>query len=136
MKKLFNNTISENNLILDTDSYKYSHAEQYPENTETVFSYVEPRKSWNGYDSVLFFGLQIELAKLAGTVVTQEDIDEAKPFLDRHGLDLYIEGWQHIVDNYNGRLPVQIDALEEGTLAPVSIPKILVSKKEGSFLLF
>lgn len=31
------------NLILDSDSYKYSMFKQYPEGTEVVYSYIESR---------------------------------------------------------------------------------------------
>lgn len=126
MKAIFENSVNLDNIIYDTDSYKYSHAQQYPEDTEIVFSYIEPRKAWDGYDKVVFFGIQLELAKLQGEVVFQRDLDEAKPFLKMHGFEMFIEGWQHIIDNHNGRLPIQIDALDEGTLAPVSIPQVRI----------
>jgi nicotinamide phosphoribosyltransferase len=32
-----------NNIILNTDSYKASHFLQYPEKTQNVFSYIEAR---------------------------------------------------------------------------------------------
>ena len=36
-------TISENNIILQTDSYKVSHHLQYPSGTSYVYSYFESR---------------------------------------------------------------------------------------------
>ncbi|PUB17259.1 nicotinamide phosphoribosyltransferase domain-containing protein [Yoonia sediminilitoris] len=50
-------------------------------------SYIEPRRAWDEIDEVVFFGLQIELAKLQGTVVTQDMLDGAAPFLKAHGTD-------------------------------------------------
>ena len=122
----FVNAIAANNFLLDTDSYKYSHPKQYPEGTEFVFAYVEPRRADGSIDHVLFFGLQAEMVKLSGQVLTQAMLDEATPFIRAHGLDLYVEMFQHIVDEHNGRLPVQIDALPEGTLAPVGIPQLRI----------
>lgn len=48
----------ENNIILQTDTYKVSHHLQYPPNTTYVYSYFESRGG--KYDEVLFFGLQVE----------------------------------------------------------------------------
>ncbi|WP_341367961.1 nicotinate phosphoribosyltransferase [Yoonia sp. BS5-3] len=127
---LFENPVAFDNLIFDTDSYKLSHFSQYPEGTEYVSSYVEPRRAWGEIDQVLFFGLQIELAKLAGQAVTQAMLDEAVPFLKAHGFDLFIEGWQYIIDRYDGRLPVLIEALPEGTLAPVSVPQLRIENTD------
>lgn len=114
------------NPIFDTDSYKLSHFTQYPEGTEYVSSYIEARKAWDEIDNVLFFGLQVELFKLAGQVVTQDALDEATPFLKAHGFDIFVEGWQHIIDAHGGRLPVLIEAIPEGTLAPVSLPQLRI----------
>ena len=127
---LFENAIDVNNLIYDTDSYKLSHFSQYPEGTEYVSSYIEPRRAWGDMDKVVFFGLQMELAKLAGCVVTQAMLDEATLFLKTHGFDIYIEGWQHIIDAHEGRLPVLIEALPEGTVAPVAVPQLRIQNTD------
>ncbi len=130
MTALFVDALNAQNPIFDTDSYKYSHASQYPAGTEYVSSYIEPRRGWDGIDQVVFFGLQIELAKLADIRITQAMVDEAAPFLKAHGLDLYLPGWQQIVDAHKGRLPVLIEALPEGTIAPVSIPQMRIQNTD------
>ncbi len=122
----FANVVDASNFLLDTDSYKYSHPKQFPEGTEYAFAYIEPRRADGEIDAVLFFGLQAELMKLEGQVVTQAMLDEAAPFIQAHGLSLYVEMFQHIIDVHGGRLPVQIDALPEGTIAPVSIPQVRI----------
>jgi len=58
---LFPNAVAVDNILYDTDSYKLSHYSQYPEGTQFVSSYVEPRRAWGQIDQVMFFGLQIEL---------------------------------------------------------------------------
>lgn len=127
---LFPNAVAVDNILFDTDSYKLSHFSQYPEGTQFVSSYVEPRRAWGQIDKVMFFGLQIELTKLAGRVVTQAMLDEAIPFLKAHGFDIFIDGWQYIIDTYDGCLPILIEALPEGTLAPVSIPQIRIENTD------
>lgn len=118
--------VDPDNIILDTDSYKLSHFRQYPEGTEYVSSYIEARKAWDDIDRTVFFGLQAELLKLAGAVVTQQALDEAVPFLKAHGLDIFVSGWQHIIDTHQGRLPVLIEAIPEGTRVPVSVPLLRI----------
>ena len=53
----------ENNLIIDTDSYKASHWVQYPPGTTSTFSYLESRGG--RYDRTVFFGLQYLLKKIS-----------------------------------------------------------------------
>lgn len=107
--------IPKDNLILDTDSYKPSQFLQYPKGTEYVNSYIEARSSKKFTKSV-FFGLQMFLKRyLIGSVVTQADIDQAERYLKFHGVPFNLEGWQYIVDKYDGCLPVEIEAVPEGT---------------------
>ncbi len=127
---LFPNAVNVDNVLFDTDSYKLSHYSQYPEGTQYVSSYVEPRSAWGQIDKVMFFGLQMELAKIAGCVVTQAMLDEATPFLKAHGFDIFADGWQYIIDECGGRLPIKIEALPEGTLAPVSIPQLRIENTD------
>ncbi|MEO0918079.1 MAG: nicotinamide phosphoribosyltransferase domain-containing protein, partial [Pseudomonadota bacterium] len=127
---IFANAVTVENFLLDTDSYKYSHPEQFPDGTEYTFAYIEPRRADGEIDEVLFFGLQAELVKLAGEVVTQTMLDQAAPFIAAHGLSLCAEMFQHIIDVHDGRLPVQIDALTEGTFAPVSIPQLRITNTD------
>ena len=46
------------NRVMLSDSYKYSHYLQYPENAVNTYSYAEAR-STKEYDKTLFFGLQM-----------------------------------------------------------------------------
>lgn len=45
------------NLVLNTDSYKFSHYLQYPPETRAISSYVEAR-GHSDHAEVLFFGLR------------------------------------------------------------------------------
>ena len=72
------------NIILNTDSYKFSHWLQYPPNTEIVFSYIESRGG--EYDKTLFFGLQYLLKKYLSKPITIEDIQKAEEFCINHGV--------------------------------------------------
>lgn len=104
------------NILLNTDSYKASHFLQYPPGTEYVSSYIESRGG--NFDSVVFFGLQVFLQQYLSQAITQSDIDEAEGILLAHGLPFNRTGWQGIVDDHRGLLPVEIQALPEGQVLP------------------
>ena len=108
------------NLVLQTDSYKFTHWKQYPPGTQFVYSYLESRGGM--FEQTLFFGLQYYLLEyLNGQVVTEQDVYEAREFVDRHiGPGVFnFDGWMHIVRKLGGRLPVVIRAVAEGTLVDV-----------------
>lgn len=102
------------NIILNTDSYKASHYLQYPPGTEEVWSYIESRGG--KWDNHLFFGLQMFMKEYLSKPITLEMIDEAEEFWTAHGLPFNREGWMHILNKHNGYLPVEIEAVPEGTV--------------------
>lgn len=108
------------NIITATDSYKCSHYKQYPPNTEYVYSYFESRGG--KHKELCFFGLQIFIKKyLVGKVITKEKIDEAEKDLKLHFGENYVfprHLWEHILVNHEGRLPIKIKAVPEGTCLP------------------
>lgn len=104
------------NLILNTDSYKVSQFNQYPEGTEYVYSYIESRGG--EWDSTVFVGLQAFIKEYLTKPITQEDIDEADEVFKTHGEPFNRAGWEYVLRTYNGLLPVSIKAAPEGTIIP------------------
>lgn len=104
------------NIILNSDSYKYSQYDQYPPNTEYVYSYIESRGGM--WDATVFFGLQAFIKKYLINPITQENIDEAEEIITAHGEPFYREGWEYILKEYGGKLPVIIKAVKEGSVIP------------------
>ena len=117
------------NLILATDSYKQSHFLQYPPETRRVSAYVEARTN-DFNDHVLFFGLQAYLKEYLTKPVTQEDIEEAASVCEAHGVPFNREGWEIIVNEYDGFLPIEIRALPEGKAIPSSVPLVQVENTD------
>jgi nicotinamide phosphoribosyltransferase len=107
-----------NNIILNTDSYKVSMFKQYPVGTTGVYSYIESRGG--RYDRTVFFGIQAFIKEYLLQPISQRDIDIADELLTAHGEPFNREGWQYILDNHNGYLPVVIRSVPEGTVIPVS----------------
>ena len=111
------------NFMLMSDSYKQSHWPQYPGNTTHIESFMESRPhATSTFNQTLFFGLQMPLMKyFTGQVVTMDKIDEAEEMCDMHfGIGGYFnrKGWEYILKEYGGMLPLEIKAIPEGTLMP------------------
>jgi nicotinamide phosphoribosyltransferase len=104
------------NLILDSDSYKYSQWNQYPPKTQYVWSYIESRGGL--YDETVYNGLQPFLHYLRDCRITEEEVNEAQRIITAHGLPFYRQGWDYIVEHHRGRLPVCIWGIDEGTVLP------------------
>lgn len=112
------------NLILNTDSYKFSHFLQYPKGTTHVSSYIESRGGI--YKDVVFFGLQAFIKEYLMKPITISDIDEAQEIVEAHGEPFNRKGWIKILMDHDGYLPVIIQALPEGTVAKPGIPLVQV----------
>ena len=117
----------ENNICLLTDSYKVTHHYFYPKGTEKIYSYLESRVGAE-FNKTIFYGLQYILKKyLEGQTVTQEKIDEADRLISAHiGEGIFNrDGWEYILDEHDGYLPVEIKAVGEGT--PVDVSNVLMT---------
>ena len=114
----------KDNLILNTDSYKYSHPKQYPPGANAMFSYIEARKSNLQYpfvvDRLVFFGLQAFIKCYLMKPITMADIEEAEPFILAHGEPFDRKAWEKVVNVYGGYLPVRICAVPEGCKIPLN----------------
>src|SRR5262245_19426194 len=105
---------SFDNLVLNTDSYKASHWLQYPSGMDAMFSYIESRGGQ--YNRTVFFGLQSILKEYLTRPVTAADVVEAKELFAAHGEPFNESGWLYIANELNGRVPVSIRAVAEGTV--------------------
>ena len=102
-------------IMIDTDAYKVSMWQQYPEGTEFVSSYVEARK--NPWTTATWYGLAHVLQKLAEPI-TVEQVHFADRYWTARGLPFNFEGWMKIATDIElkGRLPLEIQAAPEGTV--------------------
>lgn len=118
------------NIMIKSDSYKGSHFPQYPKGTEKVVSYLEARGSILDkygkplYNETVMAGLTYICKRhLVGQLVTKELIDEAEKFWNAHfGFTkgtFNREGWEYIMNEHDGYLPIKIKAVPEGTVVPL-----------------
>ncbi|QKP76951.1 nicotinate phosphoribosyltransferase [Methyloligella sp. GL2] len=104
------------NVILNTDNYKHCHYAIYPEGTEYVSSYIESRGG--AFPATLFVGLQAYLREYLMTPVSLEHIDEAEAHCREIGMPFNRENWMGVLNDHGGYLPVEIEAVPEGTVVP------------------
>jgi nicotinamide phosphoribosyltransferase len=113
--------MTKENIILLADAYKYSHHKLYIPGTEYIYSYLESRGG--KFEETVFYGLQYLLMEyLQGTVITKEKIDEAEAtLLEVFGRNDIFDRtkFEYIIEKHNGRLPVRIKAVPEGTVTSV-----------------
>ncbi len=107
----------DHSVLMDVDSYKGSHFLQYPPKTEYVSSYIESRGG--KFDDHVFFGLQMYLKRYLSRPITQAEIDYAEALWADHGVPFNRAGWEHILKEHNGYLPLRIEAVREGTVLPI-----------------
>lgn len=117
------------------DGYKVDHRRQYPLGTKVVYSNWTPRKSRiKGIDKVVFFGLQYFIKKYL--------IQEFREKFFKQPLNTVVESYKRRINNYLGPnsidyhhieylhslgyLPLQIDAIDEGTRTKIGVPQLVI----------
>ena len=127
---------------LIADFYKHSHAAQYPNGTEYVYSNTTPRGSrMAGVDHVVVFGTQYLIKeylidnwnKNFFSRPKVEVIGELRRLLDftlgKGAVDVSLFEELHDL----GYLPLHIKALPEGTLCPVRVPMMTIINTNKQF---
>lgn len=127
--------INENNFILNSDSYKECHWEQYPVGTRKIYSYLESRGG--KFERVLFFGLQYILKKhLVGKVLSKGMINEAEDVLGSHFKNNKLfnrKGFERLWKKHKETLPLKIRAVPEGSIVPVGNVLMTIENTDPEF---
>lgn len=111
-------------ILHDTDSYKLSHPKLWEDNVRFVTCYFECR-SHEEFAETVFFGLQYHLAALTGIFQVADVLRAAQ---DREGLGIPfpVEHWVRMLEDTEGRLPLRIKAVPEGSVVPTGNVLFLV----------
>lgn len=118
------------NIVMDADLYKIDHINQYPEDTQTIFSTIVARKPNKFTNEVVAMGHQYVIKQYLLTRVTMEMIDEAQMEADEQGQEFNREIWEHIVTEHDGKLPLEIRAVPEGTVVPVGTAIVTIENTD------
>lgn len=100
-------------------------------------STVNPDLYEKGNDKIIAAGLQRILEKLFYEPITHDEIDETKAFLRTakataagyKEFQFPEEIWRNVVDYFNGRPPIKISAMPEGSVVYPNEPVIMVESK-------
>lgn len=100
-------------------------------------SQVNPELYEKGNDKIIFDGLQRILDKLFYEPITHAEIDEAKEFLKKakvtttgfRKFHLPEAMWRGVVDEFNGRPPIEIFAMPEGSVVYPNEPVIQITSQ-------
>ena len=119
--------------VLMSDFYKFGHPEQYPEDTQRVYSTWTPRATrLGGVEEVVCFGPQ-KFVQFLHSFFHQTffskpweviEADYKRFFKNTLGQDVSTERIKYLHDL--GYLPLEVKALPEGTLVPLRIPYMTI----------
>jgi len=122
------------NPIINTDSYKISHPHMYSTEDRRLtgaYAYIEARPKGKFPTSVS--AGQIHAARLLSSIIiTEEHINHASEIFKAHfSSDIFDrKPWEKIVKYHEGRLPLKVCALPEGTIVPLGTPMVTVESTD------
>jgi nicotinamide phosphoribosyltransferase len=117
------------NLINLSDSYKFSHFNQYPKGTEIIHSYLAPRGG--ECEKVVMHGLPYILKEyLQFQQIWWPLIEKSAELAESHGVPFNKSGWQYIFDKHKGYLPIEIKALPEGAIVSNKEPLLTIENTD------
>lgn len=132
----------EKNLALSTDSYKASHAcksqnahvkpvGQFPEGTEYTSYYIEARTE----DEELVSAGMNFVAKVLDRGITLAKVNRANLIYRAHfGREIFnYEAWARIATEFNGKLPIDMWAVPEGTILPSKTPIAVIENTHPDY---
>lgn len=124
------------------DFYKVSHREQYPSDTEKIYSTWTPRGTRiKGIDRVVAFGFQAFIKEYLIDYFyenffnrPQEDVVEEYERVIKYTLGIDNPDSSHIAALHSlGFLPLKIKAVKEGTQVPIRVPMLTVENTRPEF---
>lgn len=123
-------TIGSNKFESDEAKEKSVYYVTFRKNLHTINPYIYSKED----NRIIFIGLQRILEKLFYEPITHDEIDETKRFLAHakvtmEGFKEYEfpeEIWRRVVDEFNGRPPIKIKALKEGSVLYPNEPAIQI----------
>jgi nicotinamide phosphoribosyltransferase len=110
------------NFILAVDSYKAGHYLEIPPETEYTYSAIVPRKSSSYATEIVAMGQTFVANILAKVRITMDMIDEAEIEITEQGYRFNRRDWEMIVQEFDGRLPIAMYAVEEGRVVKPQTP--------------
>lgn len=130
-------TIGSNKFESEEAKEKSVYYVTFRKNLNTINPHIYSKED----NRIIFVGLQRILEKLFYEPITHDEIDETKRFLANakvttKGFTEYEfpeEIWRKVVDEFNGRPPIKIEALREGSVLYPNEPAIQITSSVEGF---
>lgn len=110
------------NFIIACDSYKTGHWRQMKRGTTKSYVAIVPRKVSKYSNKIVAMGQTFLAHFLSTVIITMDMIDEAEIEITQQGYEFNRSGWEHIVINHGGRLPLAMYGVEEGRVVNPQTP--------------
>lgn len=110
------------NFVLAADGYKCGHWEEIPSNIDYGYVTIVPRSVSKYSDKIVAMGMTMLASVLASVRITEEMIDEAEIEIVEQGYTFNRKGWERIVRELGGKLPLALYGVEEGRLVDPQTP--------------
>jgi nicotinamide phosphoribosyltransferase len=104
------------NPIMLTDVYNLSH-ERLKVNTDFEVSHM-----YNRANPMILYGLKEIVNSILSKKITMSMVNKADKLAEQRGLSFPKELWKRVVTECNGRIPIKIEMLPEGTYCPINTP--------------
>lgn len=121
------------NFILAADSYKVNHYLELPTDAERSYVSIVPRNPSKYADKIVAMGQTVVAEMFANVRITQEMVDEAEIEINEQGYDFNRKGWEIIVNELGGRLPLAMFAVEEGRVVSPQTPILGIVNTDTRF---
>lgn len=121
------------NFILAADSYKAGHWKELPKDAKRSYSVIVPRKPSKYATKIVAVGQTYVANFLANVRITMEMIDEAEIEITEQGYEFNREGWEIIVREFDGKLPLAVFAVEEGRIIDPQTPLMGIVNTDDRF---
>lgn len=120
------------NLVTAVDSYKVSHWAQFPRGLQISQYYVESRGG--KFDKIMVDGIAY-MCRILEKGISNGNVKYAKRLFKKHfGSDVFNEaGFDILVNELDGKLPLRIRAVKEGTVVPVKHPILTIENTDERF---
>lgn len=119
------------NPLMWMDGYKFSQFLQYPAGTNHLMSYIEAR--FGAQHGKIPFFIQPFLKEYMTRPLTHAHIDSQKIFNKNYGAPFNEAGYRRVVDEFDGRWPVEIKALPEGCVVSPGVPMLYIQETHPDF---
>ena len=123
------------NTLLLCDYYKVEHHRMYNPGCTLIYSNLTPRKSRiSGINSVVVFGIQHFVKKYLIEHFNKNFFNKPlKEVLEEYGFAVNTETTHIEALHKLGYLPIEVKALEEGSLCPIGVPVLTIKNTHPDF---